>query len=57
MGLAPSRHGENPRKSAVSKVPVPIFHSLAAPRSSALEADGESEKLAAPHFDPRNEIG
>jgi hypothetical protein len=25
MGLAPSRHGENPGKSAVAKVPVPIF--------------------------------
>jgi hypothetical protein len=25
MGLAPSRNGENPRKSVVAKVPVPIF--------------------------------
>ncbi len=25
MGLAPSRNGENPGKSAVAKVPVPIF--------------------------------
>jgi hypothetical protein len=25
MGLAPSRNGENPGKTAVSKVPVPIF--------------------------------
>jgi hypothetical protein len=30
MGLAPSRNGENPGKTAVSKVPVPIFHSLVA---------------------------
>ena len=25
MGLAPSRNGENPRKSGVAKVPVPVF--------------------------------
>jgi hypothetical protein len=30
MGLAPSGNGENPGKSAVAKVPVPIFHSLTA---------------------------
>jgi hypothetical protein len=30
MGLAPSRNGENPRKSVVAKVPVPI---LSQPRS------------------------
>ena len=28
MGLAPSRNGENPGKSAVAKVPVPIFSPL-----------------------------
>jgi hypothetical protein len=31
MGLAPSRNDENPRKSGVAKVPVPIFfHSFGA---------------------------
>jgi hypothetical protein len=28
MGLAPSRNDENPGKSAVAKVPVPIFSQL-----------------------------
>jgi hypothetical protein len=29
MGLAPSRNGENPGKSVVAKVPVPIFFTAA----------------------------
>jgi hypothetical protein len=37
MGLAPSGNGENPGKSAVAKVPVPIFSQ---PRSAATKRAG-----------------
>jgi hypothetical protein len=32
MGLAPSRNSENPGKSEVAKVPVPIFSRFEFPR-------------------------
>jgi hypothetical protein len=55
MGLAPSREGANPGKSAVAKVPVPIFSQPRSVRFSDLPPYTKAHSVCRPQFTAHGE--